>query len=166
MPEIAIRAEGVEKLFPPDTRALDGVNLISCLDRPTSGRIEVLGSDLSRMSNKELTVFRRNNLGMVYQQYHLIPYLSALENVEIAQHFHSVVDRPSAKRSLEELGLGDRLDHVPGKLSGGEQQRVSIARALINEPKIILADEPTGNLDRTNGKRIMEILKKLHEKGQ
>jgi putative ABC transport system ATP-binding protein len=188
--EIAIRAENVEKLFPPDTKALNGVdltiyenewttimgpsgsgkttllNLISCLDRPTSGRIEVLGSDLSKMSNKELTIFRRNNLGMVYQQYHLIPYLTALENVEIAQHFHSMVDRPSAERALEEIGLGDRMDHVPGKLSGGEQQRVSIARALINEPKIILADEPTGNLDRTNGKRIMEILKKLHSKGQ
>lgn len=142
------------------------LNMISCLDRPTSGRIKVLGEDLTKMCDRDLTVFRRNNIGMVFQQYHLIPYLSAIENVEIAQYFHSVVDRDSAEDIMKKFGLGDRMHHVPSKLSGGEQQRVSIARALINEPKIILADEPTGNLDRTNGRNIMDILKKLHSAGQ
>jgi putative ABC transport system ATP-binding protein len=188
--DVAIEVKGVSKTYPPSTKALSRVdlkiikgewvaimgpsgsgkttllNIISCLDRATSGTVNVLGKDISRMSDREMTVFRRNNLGMIFQQYHLIPYLSALENVEIAQYFHSVVDRPSARSSLIDLGLKDRLDHVPAKLSGGEQQRVAIARALINEPSIILADEPTGNLDQKNGKKIMEILKALHEKGQ
>jgi putative ABC transport system ATP-binding protein len=188
--DIAIEVKDVTKVYPPSTKALDGVsikimkgewaaimgpsgsgkttllNIISCLDRATEGTVKVLGKDISKMSDRDMTIFRRNNLGMIFQQYHLIPYLSALENVEIAQFFHSMVDRPSAKNSLIDLGLKDRLDHVPAKLSGGEQQRVAIARALINEPSIILADEPTGNLDQHNGKKIMEILKALHKKGQ
>jgi putative ABC transport system ATP-binding protein len=127
--------------------------------------ITVLGHDLRKMSDRELAVFRRNNIGMIFQQYHLIPYLSALENVEIAQYFHSMVDRDSSKEVLDHLGLSKRLDHIPSKLSGGEQQRVSIARALINEPGVLLADEPTGNLDKKNGLKIMEILKELNEKG-
>ena len=102
---------------------------------------------------------------MIFQQYHLIPYLTAIENVEIAQYFHSIVDKESSKSALKELGLLKRLDHIPAKLSGGEQQRVSIARAIINEPKMILADEPTGNLDRTNGQKIMEVLRDLNSKG-
>ena len=102
---------------------------------------------------------------MIFQQYHLIPYLTAIENVEIAQYFHSIVDKESSKSVLKELGLLKRLDHTPAKLSGGEQQRVSIARAIINEPKMILADEPTGNLDRTNGQKIMEVLRDLNSKG-
>ncbi|MGA1848611.1 MAG: ABC transporter ATP-binding protein, partial [Thermoplasmatota archaeon] len=142
------------------------LNLISCLDRPSSGKLEVLGQDPGSLSDMQLTIFRRNNLGMIFQQYHLIPYLSALENVEIAQYFHSMVDRESARETLVRLGLSERLNHIPAKLSGGEQQRVSVARALINDPKIILADEPTGNLDRKNGLRIMEILKGLHDSGQ
>jgi ABC-type antimicrobial peptide transport system, ATPase component len=142
------------------------LNMISCLDRPTSGKILVLDQDLNGMSDAELTVFRRNNLGQIFQQYHLIPYLNALENVMVAQHFHSVVNKESAIEALKDVGLEKRLDHVPSKLSGGEQQRVAIARALINEPAIILADEPTGNLDRKNGELIMEILEKLHAKGQ
>ena len=142
------------------------LNMISCLDRPTSGKILVIGQDLNGMSDAELTVFRRNNLGQIFQQYHLIPYLNALENVMVAQHFHSVVNKESAIEALKDVGLEKRLDHVPSKLSGGEQQRVAIARALINEPAIILADEPTGNLDRKNGELIMEILEKLHARGQ
>jgi putative ABC transport system ATP-binding protein len=142
------------------------LNMISCLDRLTSGKILVLGKDLSGMSDKELAVFRRNNLGQIFQQYHLMPYLNALENVMVAQYFHSVVNKESAIEALKDVGLDKRLDHVPAKLSGGEQQRVAIARALINEPSIILADEPTGNLDRKNGELIMEILEKLHARGQ
>jgi putative ABC transport system ATP-binding protein len=142
------------------------LNMISCLDRLTSGKILVLGKDLSGMSDKELAVFRRNNLGQIFQQYHLMPYLNALENVMVAQYFHSVANKESAIEALKDVGLDKRLDHVPSKLSGGEQQRVAIARALINEPSIILADEPTGNLDRKNGELIMEILEKLHARGQ
>jgi putative ABC transport system ATP-binding protein len=141
------------------------LNMVSCMERPSSGRIEVLGKDLASMSDRDLTVFRRNNIGIVFQQYNLIPYLTALENVEIAQYFHSSVDKGSAQEVLTEVGLADRLGHTPTKLSGGEQQRVSIARAVINEPSIVLADEPTGNLDRANGKRVMDVLKKLHKKG-
>lgn len=187
--QVMVNIENLSKYYPPDTKALDGIdlkiyekewtilmgpsgsgkttllNMISCLDRPTSGDIVVLGEDLRKMSDRELAIFRRNNIGMIFQQYHLIPYLSALENVEIAQYFHSMVDRESAGEALMEIGMSKRLDHVPAKLSGGEQQRVSIARALINDPKIILADEPTGNLDRKNGLKIMEILKKLNANG-
>jgi putative ABC transport system ATP-binding protein len=186
----SVKAVGLKKTYPPNTHAIAGIdlvvkegewvtvmgpsgsgkttllNLISCLDRPSSGKLEVLGQDPSYMSDIQLTIFRRNYLGMIFQQYHLIPYLSALENVEIAQYFHSIIDRESAKETLVKLGLSERLHHIPAKLSGGEQQRVSVARALINDPKIILADEPTGNLDRVNGLRIMEILKDLHESGQ
>ncbi|HEY3272786.1 MAG TPA: ABC transporter ATP-binding protein [Methanocella sp.] len=142
------------------------LNMISCLDRPTSGKILVLGQDLTGMSNAELTEFRRNNLGQIFQQYHLMPYLNALENVMLAQYFHSVANKPSAIAALKDVGLDKRTDHIPSKLSGGEQQRVAIARALINEPSIILADEPTGNLDRKNGELIIEILEKLHSRGQ
>jgi putative ABC transport system ATP-binding protein len=187
--EVLVDIKKLKKSYPPDTHALGGINLeifkddwtiimgpsgsgkttllnmISCLDRPTSGMITVLGHDLRKMSDRELAVFRRNNIGMIFQQYHLIPYLSALENVEIAQYFHSMVDRDSSKEVLDHLGLSKRLDHIPSKLSGGEQQRVSIARALINEPGVLLADEPTGNLDKKNGLKIMEILKELNEKG-
>ena len=181
--------EKIKKKYPPDTKALDGIdlkifkedwtilmgqsgsgkttllNMISCLDRPTEGNIRVFGENLNKMSNRTLSIFRRNNIGMIFQQYHLIPYLTAIENVEIAQYFHSIVDKESSKSVLKELGLLKRLDHIPAKLSGGEQQRVSIARAIINEPKMILADEPTGNLDRTNGQKIMEVLRDLNSKG-
>ena len=142
------------------------LNMVSCMERPSSGRIEVLGKDISSMSDRELTVFRRNNIGIVFQQYNLIPYLTALENVEIAQFFHSIVDESSARTVLSDVGLSDRLGHTPTKLSGGEQQRVSIARAVINEPTIVLADEPTGNLDRANGRRVMEVFKRIRSKGQ
>lgn len=142
------------------------LNMISCLDKPTSGKILVLGKDLNGLSSAELAEFRRNSLGQVFQQYHLIPYLSALENVMVAQYFHSVVDKDSAINALKAVGLEKRLDHLPSRLSGGEQQRVAIARALINEPAIILADEPTGNLDRKNGEIIMDIFKELRARGQ
>ncbi|KUO58420.1 MAG: hypothetical protein APF84_01625 [Gracilibacter sp. BRH_c7a] len=141
------------------------LNILSCLDRPTDGSVIINGTEVTRLSQDEMAAFRRENIGLVFQQYHLIPYLTALENVMLAQHFHSMVDEKEAKDTLELVGLGHRLDHIPAHLSGGEQQRVSIARALINQPAIILADEPTGNLDRANGKIILDLFKKLHKKG-
>ncbi len=142
------------------------LNIISCLDRPTSGRIKVMGMDLTKLNNKQLTLFRRNSLGMIFQQYHLIPYLTASQNVQVAQYFHGQVDKAGTVQALHDVGLEHRSGHIPAKLSGGEQQRVAIARALINEPDIILADEPTGNLDSSTGDKIMNIFRKLHDKGQ
>jgi len=141
------------------------LNILSCLDRPTDGSVIINGIEVTKLSQDEMAAFRRENIGLVFQQYHLIPYLTALENVMLAQHFHSMVDEKEAKDALELVGLGHRLDHIPAHLSGGEQQRVSIARALINQPAIILADEPTGNLDRANGKIILDLFRKLHKKG-
>jgi putative ABC transport system ATP-binding protein len=101
----------------------------------------------------------------VFQQFHLIPYLTALENVMLAQYFHSMADEAEARAALETVGLGERLQHLPAQLSGGEQQRVCIARALINQPKIVLADEPTGNLDAANEEMVLEIFRRLHALG-
>jgi putative ABC transport system ATP-binding protein len=119
------------------------VNLIGCLDQPSSGEIWVAGSNVAAMSASELTRFRAETIGFIFQQFHLIPYLTALENVMLAQYFHSMTDQPEALEALQCVGLADRAHHLPAQLSGGEQQRVCIARALINDPKIILADEPT-----------------------
>ncbi len=141
------------------------LNLIGCLDKPSSGAININESKLNSMSQKELTQFRRENIGLIFQQYHLIPYLTALENVMIAQYFYGTVDKETSIKALENVGLSHRLTHRPSQLSGGEQQRVCIARALINKPNIILADEPTGNLDSKNGQTIMNILKELNDLG-
>src|SRR5205807_10021586 len=103
--------------------------------------------------------------GFVFQQFHLVPYLTALENVMLAQYFHSITDEKEAAEALRHVGLGDRLEHLPAQLSGGEQQRVAIARALINHPKLILADEPTGNLDEDNEATILNLLRELHSAG-
>ncbi|MBI2899432.1 MAG: ATP-binding cassette domain-containing protein [Planctomycetes bacterium] len=142
------------------------VNLLSCLDRPTSGAIRIAGRDLSGRAPEDLAVFRREHVGLVFQQFHLIPYLTALENVMLAQYLHSMEDEPEARKALEEVGLGERMGHLPGQLSGGEQQRVCIARALINHPKIVLADEPTGNLDEGNEQSVMGIFARLHNEGR
>src|SRR3989338_11601549 len=142
------------------------LNLLDGLDRPTSGRIEILGVDTNRFGADEWTVFRREHIGLVFQQFYLIPYLTALENVMLAQYYHSMVDKKQAMRALERIGLSDRARHLPSQLSGGEQQRACIARALINAPKIILADEPTGNLDEENEKTVMDIFRELDLEGQ
>ena len=141
------------------------LNMISCLDHPTGGTIFVNGTDVTHLNQKQLTMFRRDNIGLIFQQYHLIPYLSALENVMMAQYYHSIVDEDDARRALTRVGLGHRLKHIPAHLSGGEQQRVCIARALINDPKILLADEPTGNLDQKNGRKVLDLIRKLHKEG-
>ncbi len=141
------------------------VNLIGCLDRPTSGELKIDNVSVATMSATELDRFRADKIGFIFQQFHLIPYLSALENVMLAQYFHSMTDEAEARAALERVGLRERAEHLPSELSGGEQQRVCIARALINNPPILLADEPTGNLDAANQKIVAELLQDLHRNG-
>jgi len=141
------------------------LNMIAALDRPTSGSVRVNGEDVLSLSEEERARFRREKVGLIFQQFYLIPYLIALENVMLAQYFHSMADAREAAEALRRVGLGERMGHYPSELSGGEQQRVCIARAMINQPKIILADEPTGNLDAENEERVMEIFRQLHKAG-
>jgi len=141
------------------------INILGGLDRPTNGRAIVDGVNVGTLGERELTRYRAEKVGFVFQNFYLVPYLSALENVMLAQYFHSVTDETEAAASLARVGLGNRLDHLPSQLSGGEQQRVALARALINHPKLILADEPTGNLDEANEQVVLEILRELHRSG-
>ena len=141
------------------------LNIVSCLDRPSSGLVIVDGADIGRLDRAELTCFRRETVGLIFQQFHLVPYLDALENVMLAQYFHSMADEGEARQALNNVGLSDRLHHMPSQLSGGEQQRVCIARALINQPKLVLADEPTGNLDQKNEELVMELFRAMHRDG-
>ena len=142
------------------------VNLIGCLDQPSAGAIWLDGENVAAISSSELTRVRAEKIGFVFQQFHLIPYLTALENVMLAQYFHSMSDEQEALEALQRVGLRDRASHLPAHLSGGEQQRVCIARALINDPKIVLADEPTGNLDAQNEEIVMRLLRDLHQQGR
>jgi len=141
------------------------INILGGLDTLTSGCVIVDGVDLAKLSEGELVRYRAEKVGFVFQQFHLVPYLTALENVMLAQYFHSATDEQQASAALQRVGLGDRLTHLPAQLSGGEQQRVAIARALINEPKLILADEPTGNLDEVNEAIVLQIFRELHNAG-
>ncbi len=141
------------------------VNLLGCLDRPSAGVLKIDGVDVAAMSSGELDRFRADKIGFIFQQFHLIPYLTALENIMLAQYFHSMTDEGEARTALEKVGLGARAKHLPSELSGGEQQRVCIARALINNPPILLADEPTGNLDQANQTIVAELLQGLHAAG-
>ncbi len=142
------------------------VNLIAGLDSPTEGRIEVNDIEVTALSGDALTEYRRNHVGIVFQQFHLIAYLTALENVMLAQYLHSLPSRSDALDSLERVGLRERADHLPSELSGGEQQRVAIARAITNDPDLLLADEPTGNLDADNERIILEIFRQLKQDGK
>ena len=141
------------------------INILGGLDRPTSGRAIVDGVHVGTLGERELTRYRAEKIGFVFQSFYLVPYLSALENVMLAQYFHSIADEAEAAEALKRVGLGERLNHLPSQLSGGEQQRVALARALINRPKIILADEPTGNLDEANEHIVLELLQELHQAG-
>ena len=141
------------------------MNIIGCMDKPSVGEVILDGQDITKESKNSLTKIRREKIGLIFQQFHLIPYLTALENVMVAQYYHSIPDEQEALQALERVGLKDRAKHLPSQLSGGEQQRVCIARALINSPEIILADEPTGNLDEVNEKIVIDILTQLHEEG-
>lgn len=190
MSAMAIDCDRVSREYPGGVRALDNLslkigvgewvalmgpsgsgkttllNLIDGLDHPTGGRLLVLGQDLTEYTSSEATIFRRENIGLIFQQFHLIPYLTALENVMLAQYFHSQADRAEALDALAAVQMAERAEHLPSQLSGGEQQRVCIARALINDPEIILADEPTANLDEANERAVFEIFHTLHQRGK
>jgi len=142
------------------------VNLIGCLDQPTQGQVWIENTNVAQMSAAELNRFRSERIGFIFQQFHLISYLTSLENVMLAQYFHSMTDKRQALAGLEKVGLKDRAYHLPAQLSGGEQQRICIARALINDPNIILADEPTGNLDAQNEQAVLSQLCELHNQGR
>lgn len=184
-----INIKNISKIYENNTRALDNLsliikqgewtsimgpsgsgkttllNVIGCLDSPTNGKVIINGEEITNLNQTQLTRFRRENIGLIFQQYYLVPYLSALENVMMAQYYHSVVNENDAINALKKVGLDHRLDHIPAHLSGGEQQRVCIARALVNEPRILLADEPTGNLDQKNGEVVLKLIKNLHKEG-
>ncbi len=143
------------------------LNLIGCLDTATAGRLRIGGNDVSAMNENELARLRSHTIGFIFQTFNLIPRTSALKNVELAMIFAGVPRETRRKRArmlLEKVGLGDRMWHAPNELSGGERQRISIARALSNNPSMILADEPTGNLDSKRGTEIMEIIRGLKER--
>ncbi|EPR9518316.1 ABC transporter ATP-binding protein [Campylobacter coli] len=142
------------------------LNILSLMDDPSSGKYILDNEDLEQINEEQKITLRREKIGLIFQQFHLIPYLSALENIMLSQYYHSSVDEEDAKAVLEKVGLSHRLSHLPSQLSGGEQQRVCIARALINNPEILLADEPTGNLDEANEKIVLETLQKLKNEGK
>ena len=141
------------------------MNIIGCMDKPSLGEVILDGVDIAKESGRKLTEIRRDKIGLIFQQFHLVNYLTAVENVMVSQYYHSMPDEKEALEALERVGLKDRAKHLPSQLSGGEQQRVCIARALINHPEIILADEPTGNLDEANENIVIDIFKQLHRQG-
>ena len=141
------------------------MNIIGCMDKPTSGEVLLDGVDISKESAKNLTRIRRDKIGLIFQQFHLVNYLTAVENVMMAQYYHSVPDEKEALQALARVGLADRAKHLPSQLSGGEQQRVCVARALINHPEVVLADEPTGNLDEANENIVLDLFRQLHREG-
>ncbi|EOJ2640969.1 ABC transporter ATP-binding protein [Campylobacter jejuni] len=142
------------------------LNILSLMDTPSSGEYILDNENLEQMDEEQKITLRREQIGLVFQQFHLIPYLNALENVMLSQYYHSSVDEEDAKMVLEKVGLSHRLTHLPSQLSGGEQQRVCIARALINNPELLLADEPTGNLDEANEQIVLQTLQKLKNEGK
>ena len=141
------------------------MNIIGCMDKPSLGEVILDGVDIAKESGKKLTEIRRDKIGLIFQQFHLVNYLTAVENVMVSQYYHSMPDENEALEALERVGLKDRAKHLPSQLSGGEQQRVCIARALINHPEIVLADEPTGNLDEANENIVIELFRQLHRQG-
>jgi len=184
--KVLAQLEGVSKIYgagATELRALDGVsldvyrgefivvlgpsgsgkttllNLLGGIDTPSEGRIVVGGRDIGRFSDGELTEYRRRSVGFVFQFFNLIPTLTAIENVELASDLLQEHREPRAV--LDEVGLGDRLDHFPSELSGGEQQRVAVARALVTDPPLVLCDEPTGNLDEETGKKVLGVMREL-----
>ncbi len=160
------KGEWVAIMGPSGSGKSTMLNIISCMDKPTSGEVILDGVDITKESQKDLTNIRRDKIGLVFQQFHLVNYLTALENVMVSQYYHSLPDEKEALEALERVGLKERAKHLPSQLSGGEQQRVCIARALINHPSIILADEPTGNLDEANENLVIDLFKQLHDEGK
>ncbi|NDJ27445.1 ABC transporter ATP-binding protein [Campylobacter sp. MIT 12-8780] len=142
------------------------LNILSLLDIPSFGHYFLDGINTDELDEEAKIKIRREKIGLIFQQFHLIPYLNALENVMLAQYYHSSIEQSDAKAVLEKVGLAHRLSHLPSQLSGGEQQRLCIARALINNPELLLADEPTGNLDEANEQIVLELLQKLKKEGK
>ncbi|TQR60967.1 ABC transporter ATP-binding protein [Campylobacter troglodytis] len=142
------------------------LNILSLMDEQSNGEYFLGGVNVGTLNEEAKTVIRREKIGLIFQQFHLIPYLNVLENVMLAQFYHSSVDEEDARAVLEKVGLSHRLKHLPNELSGGEQQRLCIARALINNPELLLADEPTGNLDEANEKKVLELLRQLKNEGK
>ena len=141
------------------------MNIIGCMDKPSLGEVLLDGVDIAKESSKKLTDIRRDKIGLIFQQFHMVNYLTAVENVMVSQYYHSMPDEKEALEALERVGLRDRAHHLPSQLSGGEQQRVCVARALINHPELILADEPTGNLDEANENIVLDLFARLHAEG-
>ena len=139
------------------------LSIIGCLDKPTKGKVYLFDKDISKLNDNQLSELRRKYLGFIFQQYYLFNYLNELENVQIGLRISGNNNLEKAKELLNKVGLGDRLYNYPNQLSGGQQQRVVIARALVNDPKLILADEPTANIDEKSAKELLDILKKLNE---
>ena len=145
------------------------LNLLGCLDTPTSGSYNLAGQDVSTLDDNQLSLIRGSRIGFIFQSYNLIQQLNVIENIEVPMYYQGFSERDSARRASElatMVGLGDRVKHRPTELSGGQQQRVAIARAMANDPVIILADEPTGNLDSESGAEILNILVRLHQQGK
>lgn len=144
------------------------MNIVGCLDTPTSGRYFLNGSDVSRMSDNQLAEVRNREIGFVFQTFNLLARVDCMHNVELPLIYGGMTKRDRrerARRALESVGLGDRVDHKPNELSGGQRQRVAVARALVNDPSLILADEPTGNLDSKTGEEIMHLFEQLYRRG-
>ncbi len=159
------RGEWLAVMGPSGSGKSTLMHLLGALDTPSLGRVWVDEVDVSALNESARARFRREKVGIVFQQFHLLPYLTALENVMVAQHYHSVADADEARAALDRVGLGDRASHLPSELSGGEQQRVCVARALVNQPALLLADEPTGNLDEENEGKVLALFEELHAEG-
>ncbi len=159
------RGEFVALMGPSGSGKSTLLHLIAAMDRPTGGRISVLGQDLRKLSDREMAGWRNRHIGFIFQSFNLIPVMTALENVELPLKLTNLKKQERlehAKTALNLVGLGDRLDHMPRQLSGGQEQRVAIARAIVTDPDLILADEPTGNLDATSAQEALTLLEKLN----
>lgn len=159
------RGEWLAVLGPSGSGKSTLLNCLAQLQVPDEGSIVLDGQDTVHLAEGERAALRREAIGIVFQQFHLLPYLTAVENVMVAQWLHSMADRSEAAAALDRVGLGDRLDHLPRQLSGGEQQRACIARALVNRPKLLLADEPTGSLDEASQASVLDLISGLHADG-
>jgi putative ABC transport system ATP-binding protein len=163
------RGEFVAIVGPSGSGKSTLMNLIGCLDRPSSGSVRIAGNDISSLDDNELTALRSKAIGFVFQQFQLLPLSSALENVATPLLYQGLRPKEANRRAaamLSRLGLGDRLDFDRGRLSGGQQQRVAISRALVTNPDLVLADEPTGALDSTSGAAVLEVLKEMNSEGR
>ena len=159
------KGEWVAIMGPSGSGKSTMMNIIGCMDKPSTGEVLLDGVDISKESSKALTDIRRDKIGLVFQQFHMVNYLTAVENVMVSQYYHSMPDEEEALEALGRVGLRERAKHLPSQLSGGEQQRVCVARALINHPELILADEPTGNLDEANENIVLDLFRQLHDEG-